>query len=105
MTKLASGLGVKSPAWPGDLAAVLALPGDDPFAFGWFFTLPLILIRESGVIGPPPMIAQAVIVFAFFIALQLYGGDRLASSNLYLYRWPEQWKIGGMPWLVAVRAR
>ena len=36
-----------------------------------------------------------MIVFAFFIALGFHGGDRLASSNLYLYRWPEQWKIGG----------
>lgn len=73
-----------------------------PFAFGWFFTLPLILVWQSGIIAQLPLMAQAGIVFLFFIAWGFFVEVASASSNLYLYRWPKQWKIGGMPWPVAV---
>lgn len=73
-----------------------------PFAFGWFFTLPLILIWESGVIAALPLAVQAGVVFVVFVAWGFFVEVASASSNLYVYRWPARWKIGGMPWPVAI---
>ena len=73
-----------------------------PFAFGWFFTLPLILIWESGVIAWLSLPVQVAIVFVVFVGWGFMVEVASASSNLYVYRWPERWKIGGMPWPVAI---
>ena len=73
-----------------------------PFAFGWFFTLPLILIWQSGVLSQLSLGVQAAIVFAVLFVWSVFVEYAGTRQKLWIYRWTHGWKLGEMPWAIPV---
>jgi hypothetical protein len=72
-----------------------------PFAWGWFFAIPVILMfRNKDKIDRLPLWVQIVGIYVFFFLWDFvveYGSTGFA---LWTYYWPESYLIGGVPWVI-----
>lgn len=85
----------------GFLNLVWRVPAMVPFAFGWFFTLPLILIWSTGVIVQFALGEQVLILFTCLVAWSFCTEWLGVKQNLWTYRWSppgRRWK--GVPVIV-----
>ena len=73
-----------------------------PFAFGWFFALPLILIWQSEVLSQLGLGVQAAIVFTVLFVWSILVEYLGTMQKLWSYRWSHGWKLGAMPWAIPV---
>jgi len=73
-----------------------------PFAFGWFFAIPLILIWQTGVLSALDLGTQAAVVFVALLIWSAFVGYSGTRQQLWTYRWTHGWKLGGMPLVIPV---
>ncbi|MFL5587842.1 MAG: hypothetical protein ACJ8DI_09325 [Ktedonobacteraceae bacterium] len=73
-----------------------------PFAFGWFFTLPLILVWQTGVLSQLSLGGQAAIMFAVSVVWSVFVEYTGTRQKLWVYHWTHGWKLGEMPWAIPV---
>uniref|UniRef100_B0T7D8 Uncharacterized protein n=1 Tax=Caulobacter sp. (strain K31) TaxID=366602 RepID=B0T7D8_CAUSK len=82
----------------GFLNLVWRVPAMVPFAFGWFFTLPLVLIWNTQVIEQFAPHAQILILFTVLVAWSFCTEWLGVKQNLWTYHWSppgRRWK--GVP--------
>lgn len=72
---------------PWRMPRVPAIPAMVTIAFGWFFTLPLILVWRTGVINQFPLWEQALIVFAALVVWSFFVEWLGGVQNLWTYHW------------------
>jgi len=85
----------------GFLNLVWRVPAMVPFAFGWFFTLPLVLIWSTQVIAQFALREQILILFSILVAWSFCTEWLGVKQNLWTYRWSppgRRWK--GVPVIV-----
>lgn len=73
-----------------------------PFAFGAFFTLPLLPVWHLGLLDGFEPFLQAAIVFGVGTAFAALIELSSSSTGIYRYHWPKRWLIAGTPWIVPV---
>lgn len=83
---------------PGFLRLVWRIPIMIPFAFGWFFTLPLILIWNSSAIQGFALYEQAIFLFVALLVWSFFIEWLGVVQNLWIYHWsPKGWRWRGVP--------
>jgi hypothetical protein len=85
----------------GFLNLVWRVPAMVPFAFGWFFTLPLVLIWSTQVIAHFALHEQVLILFAALVAWSFFTEWLGVKQNLWIYHWSppgRRWK--GVPAII-----
>ena len=73
-----------------------------PFAFGAFFTLPLLPVWHLGLLDGFDPLLQAAIVLVAATAFSALVELSSSSTGIYRYHWPKRWLIAGTPWIVPV---
>ncbi len=71
-------------------------------AFGWFFSIPIILcLRLQNKIDALPLWRRVGLLFVAFLALGFIVEIPSASYSYYTYYWPSMWMINGVvPWSI-----
>jgi hypothetical protein len=85
----------------GFLNLVGRVPVMVPFAFGWFFTLPLVLIWNSQVLAQFALHEQSLMLFAILVVWSFCTEWLGVKQNLWTYHWSppgRRWK--GVPVII-----
>jgi len=73
-----------------------------PFAFGAFFTLPLLPVWHFGLLAEFGLWLQAAIMLAVGTVFSAVVELSSSSTGMYRYHWPKRWLIAGTPWIVPI---
>jgi len=78
------------------------LPLMMPFAWGWFFGIPLIVcLRFQDKIDAIPLWARWLVLYAIFWPWDFIVEYSSTTYRLWVYHWPEGSMIGGiLPWFI-----
>lgn len=71
-----------------------------PFAFGAFFTLPLLPVWHLGLLDRFDLVSQAAIVLAVGTVFSAVVELSSSATGMYRYHWPRRWLVAGTPWIV-----
>jgi hypothetical protein len=73
-----------------------------PFAFGAFFTLPLLPVWHLGLVESFDPLLQAAILLTVATAFSALVELSSSSTGIYRYHWPKRWLLAGTPWIVPI---
>jgi len=78
------------------------LPLMMPFAYGWFFSVPLIIcLHQKEKIDSMPLLFQIIVLYAIFCIWDFAVEYSSTRYQLWNYHWPKTSMIGGiLPWFV-----
>jgi hypothetical protein len=72
-----------------------------PFAWGWFFAIPLVLMfRNKEKIDRLPLWVQIVGIYVIFFLWDFLVEFISTDFALWNYYWPDAHLIGGVPWFI-----
>ena len=78
------------------------LPLMMPFAYGWFFSFPLVIcLRQKKRIDSMPLLFQIIVLYVTFCVWDFAVEYSSTRYQLWTYHWPKASMIGGiLPWFV-----